>query len=88
MPTDDDRWGRFTIRAYRHPAAADARRVVFERADPGERAAAGPPAVVVLRAGGDLLIRYDPPAQAVPGLGKDDYLRKAAEVVRALPARS
>jgi hypothetical protein len=69
-------------------AAADARRVVFALADRAARAAAGSPAVVVLRAGGDLLVRYDPPARTVPGLGRDDYLRKAAEVVRALPAKA
>ena len=87
MPAAGDPWQRFTIRAYRHPAAADARRVVFELADPTERAAAGQPAVVGLRAGGDLLVRYDLPALGVPGLGRDDYLRKAAAVVQARPRR-
>ena len=82
MRADDDPWGRFTIRASRHPAAPDARSVVFELADPAARKSAGPPAVVVLRAGGELVVRYDPPARPVPGLTKDDYFRKAAEVVK------
>lgn len=83
MPAADDLWGRFTIQVSRDPAAADARRVVFELADPVARKTAGSPAVVVLRAGGELVVRYDPPARPVPGLGKDDYFRKAAEVVKS-----
>jgi len=75
-------WGQFVIRTYRDPAAGDARRVVFEPRDP---LPGGTPAAVVLPAGGDLLVRYDPPRPAVPGLGRDDFLRKAAAVVRGLP---
>jgi len=78
-------WPRFHIRAYRHPAAPDARRVVFERADPAARAGAGRPAAVVLRAGGELVVRYDPPDLGMAGLAKVDYLEKAAAIVKALP---
>jgi hypothetical protein len=85
MAADDERWKRFAIRAYRDPAAADARRVVFEIADPQARARAGRPAAVVLHAGGELLVRYEPSQTRVPGLGREDYVRKAAEVVRAQP---
>jgi hypothetical protein len=70
-----------------HPAGPDARRVVFELADPDARDAAGRPAAVVLRAGGDVIVRFVPPATEVPGLGRADYVRKAIEVVRALPDR-
>jgi hypothetical protein len=74
-------WDRFTVRAYRDPAAGDARRVVFElKGDPGAR-----PAVVVLRAGGELLVRYEAPDPPIAGLDRDDFLRRAAEVVQALP---
>jgi hypothetical protein len=84
MAGEDARWQWFVIRAYRDPAADDARRVVFEVADPKTRATAGRPTGVVLRAGGDLLVRYEPPQVKVPGFGRDDYVRKAAAVVRSL----
>ena len=84
MPEPADPWARFRIRAFHDPAAGDARRVGFELADPAARKAAGTPAVVVLRAGGELLVRYDPPQLGVPGLAREDYLRKAAEVLKAL----
>ena len=74
-------WSRFTIRAYRDAAAGDAVRVVFERT--GDRAAR--PAAVVLRAGGELIVRYDPPDPPVPGLTRDDFIRHAGEVVQGLP---
>lgn len=83
MPAVGDLWGRFMIRSFRHPAATDARRVVFDLADPTARKSAGSPAVVVLRAGGELVVRYEPPARPIPGLAKEDYLRKAAEVIKA-----
>lgn len=83
MTPDTDPWDRFTIHTYRHAAGPDAYRVVFKLTDPAARAAAGSPAVVVLRAGGELVVRYDPPQRGVPGLGRDDYLRKAAVVVKA-----
>jgi hypothetical protein len=85
MSNNPDRWARFRIRFFRHPAADDARRVVFELADPGAGSAASRPATVVLRAGGELLVQYDPPQPGVPGLGRDDYLQKAAAIVRAMP---
>jgi hypothetical protein len=84
MSQDARPWEQFSIRVYRHPAAVDAKRVVFELADPTARAAAGTPAVVVLRAGGELLVRYDPPQIPVRGLERDDYLQKAAEVAKSM----
>jgi len=78
-------WTRFRIRVFPHPAATDARRVVFELADRAAGLAAGRPATVVLRAGGELLVQYDPPQLGVPGLGKDDYLQHAAAIVKAMP---
>jgi hypothetical protein len=79
--TDDEVWDRFTIRAYRDSAGAGAIRVEFEPKDPAAR---GRPAVVVLRGGGELLVRCDPPEPAVPGLGRHDFLKKAVSVVREL----
>src|SRR5689334_23294292 len=85
MRTPANPWARLRITVSSDPAAADARRVVFELTDPAARSAAGRPAAVVLRGGGELLVRYDPPAVPVPGLGKADFLRKAAEAIRADP---
>lgn len=82
MPKSDDPWAQFRIGVYRDPAARDARRVVFELVDARARAAAGSPATVVLKAGGELVVRYDPPQLGVPGLTKSDYLRKAGEMVK------
>jgi ABC-type nitrate/sulfonate/bicarbonate transport system substrate-binding protein len=84
VPRTGRPWDQFRIRAYRHQAAADARRVVFAVADPAAAVAVGAPAVVVLSAGGEPLVRYDPPRVAVRGLGREDYLQKAAEVVKGL----
>lgn len=78
----DPRWDEFLILVSAHPAGPDARRVVFERRDPADRDAAGRPASVVLGAGGDAPIWYVPPAVAVPGVGRADFVRKAVEVVR------
>ena len=81
----DQSWAGFLIQVSRHPAGRDARRVVFELADADTRDAAGRPAAVVLRAGGDVIVRYVPPEVEVPGLGRSEYVRKAVEVVRARP---
>ena len=79
--TDDNVWNDFTIRAYRDPAGTGAIRVEFEPKGPAAR---GCPAVVVLRGGGELLVRCDPPEPAVPGLGRHDFLKKAVSVVKGL----
>jgi hypothetical protein len=83
--TEGPQWAAFLIQVSRHPSDRDTRRVVFELADEEARDTAGRPAAVVLRAGGDVVVRFVPPDLEVPGLGRGDYVRKAVEVVRARP---
>jgi hypothetical protein len=80
---DGPDWDRFLILVSRHPDDPDTYRVVFERRDPAARDAAGQPAVVIVRGGGDLTVRFVPPAAAVAGVGREDYVRKAVAVVKA-----
>lgn len=85
--TPDDIWDRFSIQATRHFGAADAYQVVFEFRNPAARHSAGKPAAVILCADGELVLRFQDPDLGVPGLAKDDYLKKAAEVVKAILAK-
>jgi hypothetical protein len=77
MPTDADKWTQFNIRVYSDPWAADARRILFEL-----RGQKSHPATVVLRAGGELLVKFLPPEPEVPGFTRDDFVLKAAAMVR------
>ena len=66
MRLDDGVWDEFTIRAYRDPAAGDARRVIFElKGDPPAH-----PAAVVLRAGGGCWSGTTRPTRPYRGSGE------------------
>jgi hypothetical protein len=77
-------WGGYTIRVYRDAVAPDARRVVFEPRRPVSGGSPTIPATVVLRAGGELLVRYTPPQPEVSPFQREDYVLKAVEVIQAL----
>lgn len=78
MPNDIDKWNQFDIRIYNDAAAGDARRVEFHFR--GRKAL---PAIVVMRARGELIVRYLPPEPAILGLTRDDFVLKAAEMVKS-----
>jgi hypothetical protein len=84
MVDDPDKWTQFNIRVYNDATAGDARRVVFEPRGHPARGGVSHPAMVVLRAGGDLIVRFSPPQPEVPGLTRDDFVSKAASTVRWL----
>jgi hypothetical protein len=79
MPVDD-RWTQFKIRVYTDTSAADAQRVVFTL-----RGKKSQSAMVVLSAGGELVVEYRAPEPAVPGFNRNDFVAKAGEMVRGWP---
>lgn len=87
MTRDAHIWDRFSIQATRHYGAADAYQVVFVLRNLTGRQSAGKPAAVILCADGELVLQFQAPDLGVPGLGKDDYLKKAGEVVKAILAK-
>jgi hypothetical protein len=79
MPTLPDRWALFNIRIQNDPSAPDARRVVFEF-----RNSKSHPATVVVRAGGEMVVRYLPPDPDVPGFNRNDFIMKAVAMVQRM----
>jgi hypothetical protein len=77
MPNQSDKWALFNIRVFNDASAPDATRVVFEF-----RNSKSHPATVVLRAGGEMVVRYLAPEPEVPGFTRDDFVTKAAAMVQ------
>ncbi len=83
MPNADP-WSLFSIRiVVAGRLIKGVYRVVFEHTDPQ----AAIHAAVTLRAGGDRLVRYTPPVPDIPGITRDMYIQKAAELVQARLAK-
>jgi len=79
MPIHPDKWAPFNICIYKDSSALDARRVVFEF-----RKSKSHPATVVLRAGGEMIVRYLPPEPEVPDITRKDFIAKAVAIVQGM----
>ena len=79
MAIHPDKWALFNIRIHNDSSAPDARRVVFEF-----RNSKSHPATVILRAGGEMVVRYLPPEPDLPDLTRRDFIEKAVAMVQGM----